>query len=43
MMVQGQFFSKVNNGFKFYTEGITGFVYVKDVVKAMISLTEINY
>ena len=36
----GQLFSKVANGFKFFTEGITGFVGVKDVVKAMIQLTE---
>lgn len=36
----GKIFSQVYNGFKFYTEGITGFVGVKDVVKAMISLTE---
>lgn len=31
-------FTQVNNGFKFYTEGVTGFVHVQDVVKAMISL-----
>ena len=36
----GQFFSKVANNFKFYTEGITGFVGVNDVVKAMISLVK---
>jgi len=36
----GQFFSKVAKGFSFYTEGVTGFVGVKDVVKAMIQLTE---
>tara|TARA_R110001606_G_scaffold72659_7_gene167414 strand:- start:1646 stop:2653 length:1008 start_codon:yes stop_codon:yes gene_type:complete len=36
----GQLFSKIANGFPFYTEGITGFVGVKDVVKAMILLTE---
>lgn len=34
----GKIFSQVYNGFKFYTEGVTGFVAVKDVVKAMISL-----
>ncbi|MCF6350735.1 MAG: SDR family oxidoreductase [Flavobacteriaceae bacterium] len=34
----GELFTKVYNGFKFYTEGITGFVGVKDVVKAMIFL-----
>jgi nucleoside-diphosphate-sugar epimerase len=31
-------FSKVYKGLKFYTEGITGFVGVKDVVKSMILL-----
>lgn len=34
----GKLFSQVYNGFDFYTEGITGFVAVKDVVKAMILL-----
>ncbi|AUC85848.1 NAD-dependent epimerase [Polaribacter sp. ALD11] len=34
----GELFSEVYNGFKYYTEGITGFVGVKDVVKAMILL-----
>ena len=34
----GKMFDQVYNGFKFYTEGVTGFVGVKDVVKAMISL-----
>tara|TARA_R110002049_G_scaffold81404_2_gene206962 strand:+ start:8641 stop:9639 length:999 start_codon:yes stop_codon:yes gene_type:complete len=34
----GKLFSKVYNGLKYYTEGITGFVGVKDVVKAMILL-----
>jgi len=34
----GKLFSQVKNGFKYYTEGITGFVGVKDVVKAMILL-----
>ncbi|WP_288955546.1 NAD-dependent epimerase/dehydratase family protein [uncultured Polaribacter sp.] len=36
----GKLFSQVFNGFKFYTEGITGFVGVKDVVKAMIQLMD---
>ena len=35
----GKFFSKIYNGLKYYTEGITGFVGVKDVVKTMIFLT----
>jgi nucleoside-diphosphate-sugar epimerase len=34
----GKLFSQMYNGFQFYTEGITGFVGVKDVVKAMILL-----
>ncbi|QNM84805.1 NAD-dependent epimerase/dehydratase family protein [Polaribacter pectinis] len=34
----GKLFSQVYNDFKYYTEGITGFVGVKDVVKAMILL-----
>ena len=35
----GRFFSQVYRNFKWYTEGITGFVGVNDVVKAMIALT----
>ena len=38
----GELFTKFYNGFKFYTEGITGFVGVKDVVKAMINLMNSN-
>ncbi|WP_445748120.1 NAD-dependent epimerase/dehydratase family protein [Polaribacter sp.] len=34
----GKLFRQVYNGFDYYTEGITGFVAVKDVVKAMILL-----
>jgi len=34
----GQMFSKVKNGLKIYSEGITGFVGVWDVVRAMILL-----
>jgi len=34
----GKLFHQVYNGFDYYTEGITGFVAVKDVVKAMILL-----
>ena len=34
----GKLFRQVYNGFKFYTEGITGFVGVKDVVKSMVLL-----
>ncbi len=34
----GAIFSKINSGFPFYSEGITGFVSVNDVVKAMLLL-----
>jgi len=34
----GKLFSQIFNGFKYYTEGITGFVSVQDVVKPMILL-----
>lgn len=34
----GKLFSQINNGFKFYTNGITGFIGVIDVVNAMIQL-----
>ncbi|MDC0177790.1 SDR family oxidoreductase [Polaribacter sp.] len=34
----GKLFYRVYNGFKYYTEGITGFVGVKDVVKSMVLL-----
>ena len=36
----GKLFTQVHKGFRYYTEGITGFVSVKDVVKAMISLID---
>lgn len=36
----GQLFSKVKKGMLFYTEGITGYVDVKDVVKSMVALME---
>ncbi|WP_299132333.1 SDR family oxidoreductase [uncultured Tenacibaculum sp.] len=38
----GKLFTQVFNGFKFYTEGVTGFVSVKDVIKIMIMLEESN-
>ncbi|MFK8060351.1 MAG: NAD-dependent epimerase/dehydratase family protein [Polaribacter sp.] len=38
----GKLFSQVYNGFKYYTEGFTGFVGVKDVVKAMILIMNTN-
>ena len=34
----GKLFSQVYQGFKYYTEGVTGFVSVQDVVKPMIQL-----
>jgi dihydroflavonol-4-reductase len=34
-----QYFSRIRKGMPFYTKGITGYVDVRDVVKAMISLT----
>ncbi len=36
----GKMFSQVHSGFKFYTEGVTGFVGVKDVAKAMQMLMD---
>lgn len=36
----GKIFTQIYNGFKFYTEGITGFVGVKDVAKIMIKLMD---
>jgi nucleoside-diphosphate-sugar epimerase len=38
----GKLFTQIYNGFDYYTEGITGFVSVKDVVKAMILLMKSN-
>lgn len=38
----GRMFSNVKKGLKFYTEGVTGFVGIKDVVKAMMLLMESN-
>jgi len=38
----GKMFTQINNGLSFYTEGVTGFVGVKDVVKAMINLMNSN-
>jgi len=38
----GKLFSKINNSFPFYTDGVTGFVGVKDVVLSMITLMESN-
>ena len=36
----GELFSKIYKGFNFYSEGITGFVSVNDVVKSMTNLME---
>ena len=38
----GELFTKFYHEFKFYTEGTTGFVAVKDVVKAMLHLMKSN-
>ena len=38
----GKLFSSIAKGFKYYTEGITGFVDVRDVVKSMINLMSNN-
>ena len=38
----GAMFSKIHNGFPFYTEGVTGFVSVNDVVKSMLLLMKSN-
>lgn len=38
----GKIFSNIYNGFKFYTEGITGFVGVADLVTVMINLMKSN-
>jgi nucleoside-diphosphate-sugar epimerase len=38
----GKLFSKIYKGLKFYSEGITGFVSVKDVVEVMIQLMKSN-
>lgn len=34
----GEIFSRVDKGLRFYTTGVTGYVYVKDVARAMILL-----
>lgn len=38
----GNFFYKIYNGFKFYSEGVTGFVSVNDVVSIMMQLMKSN-
>ncbi|CAM1359378.1 Nucleoside-diphosphate-sugar epimerase [Tenacibaculum sediminilitoris] len=38
----GKMFTQIDNNLKFYTEGVTGFVGVDDVVKAMINLMDSN-
>ncbi len=38
----GNLFTKINKGFNFYTEGVTGFVGVKDVVQIMQQLMQSN-
>ena len=39
----GEIFAKVFKGMPFYTEGITGFVFVKDVAKLMLLLMKSDY
>ena len=36
----GQLFTRISKGMPFYTNGVTGYVDVRDVVKAMVLLTE---
>jgi nucleoside-diphosphate-sugar epimerase len=36
----GKLFSKIEKGFHFYSEGVTGFISVNDVVKSMIALMD---
>lgn len=36
----GKIFDKIYKGMPFYTEGVTGFVYVEDVIKTMLLLME---
>ncbi len=38
----GAIFSKIDKGLKFYSEGVTGFVGVEDVVKVMMQLMKSN-
>ncbi len=38
----GKLFSTIFNGLNFYTEGVTGYVSVKDVVKVMVALMKSN-
>ena len=39
----GKMFSQVFKGLPFYSEGVTGFVGVKDVINCMVKLMESNY
>ena len=39
----GALFSKIDNGLKFYSEGVTGFVSVNDVVKTMMLLMKSDF
>ena len=36
----GKIFSQIHKGFSFYSEGVTGFIGVKDVVSSMVQLME---
>jgi len=38
----GKMFSQIHKGFQFYSEGVTGFIGVKDVVGCMVQLMQSN-
>ena len=38
----GKMFTQIHNGFQFYSEGVTGFIGVKDVVGCMVQLMQSN-
>jgi len=38
----GKMFSEIDKGFSYYSEGVTGFVGVKDVVRCMVQLMQSN-
>ena len=39
----GKMFSEIDKGFSYYSEGVTGFVGVKDVVRCMVQLMQSNF
>ena len=38
----GKMFTQIHKGFQFYSEGVTGFIGVKDVINAMVQLMQSN-